>query len=360
MRTDGHPNAPHTRTRRPVATGHPFLSEALTTLRSVDNRLGRDVGKEVSAVVSSTRGQPQLVLSEHPGRHGHAKDWIDRMVALGSRAAHHSRRAGDRQLVIVLSVPKRDFAAVLIGCGWVLASKAPALPDPLVTLKDMKPGQPLRAVNSRHVITGLFLSLDETTDPPQAQFAGSTWRVDGIRALAKLAKLDTPERELRPEPGSIEHMAHLDLTWDARLALPAADLAIIGTLKWLEQDLNAYLAKEDDTHRPSFIRSLLKPKADKAATWFTRLFSSARLADQLPLPKDLNAVILDGNGAISYLGEIETPVAICVLDRSVADETAAELVTQLRNTRGEPLSLSDDLGWHPPQGVEALAFTVAL
>ena len=71
-------------------------------------------------------------------------------------------------------------------------------------------------------------------------------------------------------------------------------------------------------------------------------------------------MILDGNGAISYLGEIETPVAICVLDRSVADETAAELVTQLRNTRGEPLSLSDDLDWRPPQGVEALAFTVAL
>ena len=311
-------------------------------------------------MVSPTCGRARLALSESPGQRGRAKDWIGPMVALGSRAAHHHRKAGDRQLVIALSVPKRDFAATLIGCGWVLASKAPMLPDPLFTLKGIKPGQPLRAVNSRHVITETFSSLNEATDPPQVQFAGSTWQVDGIRALAALAELDTPEKELRPEPGSIEHMAHLDLTWDARLALPAADLAVIGTLKWLEQDLNTYLAKENDTHRPSSIRSLLKPKTDKVATWFTRLFSSARLADQLPLPKDLNAVILDGNGAISYLGEIETPVAICVLDRSVADETAAELVTQLRNTRGEPLSLSDDLDWRPPQGVEALAFTVAL
>ena len=158
----------------------------------------------------------------------------------------------------------------------------------------------------------------------------------------------------------MEHMARLDLAWDARLALPAADLAIIGTLKWLEQDFDAHLAKEADGLKPSSIRAVLKPKATKAATWFTRVYSSARLADRLPLPKDLNAVILDGNGAIKYLGQIEAPVVICVLDRSVADETAAEVVTQFRNTRGEPLSLLEGMGWQPPAGVEALAFTAAL
>ena len=71
-------------------------------------------------------------------------------------------------------------------------------------------------------------------------------------------------------------------------------------------------------------------------------------------------MILDGNGAVKYLAEIEAPVVICVLDRSVADETGAEIVTQLRNSRGEPVSLSGDLGWQPPAAVEALAFTVAL
>lgn len=352
-------SAPQARTRQQVATAQVFLSEALATLHSVDSRRGRDI-EEVSAVASPTGRQTRLVLSEYPDQHGRAAHWIGPMVVLGARAARHHRRAGDRQLVIALSVPKRDFAAALIGCGWVLASEAPTLPDPLDTLKGMKPGQPLRAVNSRDVVTGVFSSLSQATDPPQAQFAGSKWRVDGIRALAALAELDTPERELRPEPGSIEHMAGLDLTWDARLALPAADLAMIGTLKWLEQDFDAYLAKEEDILPPSSIRSLLKPKVTKSATWFTRLFASAQLADHLPLTKDLNAVILDGNGAIKYLGDMEVPVVICVLDRSVADETAAELVIQLRNTRGEPLSLADDLGWSPPTGIEALAFTVAL
>lgn len=311
--------------------------------------------------MGSTSPPPtRLVLSESLGGLGGAAHWIGPMLALGSRAARYHRSRSDRQLVITVSVPSRDYAAALIGCGWVLASGAPALPNPLDTLRAMDAGQALRAVNSRHVVTGTFSYLDEAKSPPETQFAGSRWRVDGIRALAPLARLDTPEREARPEPGSIERMAHLDLTWDARLALPAADLAIVGTLKWLELDFDGYLAKAGDGLTPSSIRALLSPKAKRAATWYTRVLPSARLAEHLPLPKELKAVILDGNGAIRYLGEIEAPVVICVLDRSVADETAAELVTQLRNTRGEPLSLRYELGWPTPGGVEALAFTMAL
>lgn len=311
-------------------------------------------------IASPSHPRTHLALSESLDGPAGAAPWIGPMLALGSRAARYRPSSDDRQLVITVSVPSRNYAAALIGCGWVLASRAPALPDPLDSLRAMAPGQALRAVNSCQVITGTFAYLDETTSPPEAQFAGSRWRVDGIRALTPLADLDTPERETRPEPGSIEHMARLDLTWDARLVLPAADLAIVGTLKWLELDFDGYLAKEGDCLTPSSIRALLKPKTTKVATWFTRVLPSARLADHLPLPTDLKAVILDGNGAIRYLGEIEAPVVICVLDRSVADETAAELVTQLRNTRGEPLSLGADLGWPLPGGVEALAFTVAL
>lgn len=262
--------------------------------------------------------------------------------------------------MIAVSVPHRNYAAALVGCGWVLASDAPVLAAPLEALREMKPGQPLRAVNSHHIITGTFTSLNEAVQPPRAQFAGSGWLIRGIRAITPLTELDHPERASRPKPGSIEHMARLDVTWDARLAKPAADLAIIGTVTWLTEDFEAHIVRENDYLRSSTIGSVLMPKSKRAATWFTRVYSSARLADNLPIAQDVNAVILDGNGAIKYLGEIESPVVICVLDRSVADETAAEVIVQLRNTRGEPISLADDLGWRPPSGVEALGFTVPL
>lgn len=316
-----------------------------------------------STFASSIGGGGQLVLSESPELPSSSTPWVSPMVLLGDRVARYHRGNNNQQLIVVLSVPQRDFAAVLVGCGWVLASKAPTLPDPLAVLREMQSGEPLRAVTKGEVITGLFSSLNESVDPPQAYFAGARWRVDCIRAVAALEhdiKIGDPLREPYSDPGSIEHMADLDDVWDARLACPTADLAIVGTLKWLEQDFNAYLAKEEDIHPPSLIRSLLMPKTEKSATWFTHLFSSAVFADNLPLPKELKAVILDGNRAIVHLVGVEAPVVVCVLDRSVADESAAELVVQLRNTRGEPLSLSDDLRWSPPAGVEALAFTVPL
>ena len=178
-----------------------------------------------------------------------------------------------------------------------------------------------------------------------------------------------PLRSPRPRVGSVGRWAHLEASWDSRLASPAADLAIVGTRKWLEEDISAGLGIGGESgagssvlagNEADTIAGLLLPKNEGAATWFTRLFVASRLADQLPLPSDLRAAVLDGAGAIKYVTEIETPLVICVLDRSVADDTAGEILVQLRNTRGEPCSLGEDFGWRPPPGIEALAFTVAL
>jgi hypothetical protein len=155
-------------------------------------------------------------------------------------------------------------------------------------------------------------------------------------------------------------MAGLDKDWEARIAAPAADLAIVGTMTWLREDFTAFLSRECDGGEPTPIADLLLPNLGNVATWFTRVYASARFAEQLPLPTDVRAVILDGAGAIKYLAEIEAPAVICIVDRSVADETAAEIVVQMRNTRGEPLSIVGDLGWRAPAGVEALAFTAPL
>jgi len=242
----------------------------------------------------------------------------------------------------------------------VLASQSPLLAAPLLTLRQLAPGTSVRAVNSGYVVAGSFSSLDETVFPPRARFAGSYWQVNGIDAIAAIEHLAEPRKSPRPEVGSIGHMAHVDSDWAARLAAPAADLAIVGTSSWLDGDFDAWITRASDSLAPSSIRDLLLPDVGPVATWFTRIYSSARLSEQLPLPADLRCVILDGFGAIKHLGEVDAPVVICILDRSVADDTAAEIVVQLRNTHGEPVLVREDLGWRAPAGVEAVAFTVAL
>lgn len=241
-----------------------------------------------------------------------------------------------------------------------MASASRALPDPLETLRTIVPGTPVRAINGHQIINGLFWALDESVSPPRVRIDGSIWPVDRFSALAVLPEVGAPERAPRPKPGSVGRWARLDQNWDARLAAPAADLAIVGTVAWLKDDFDALLGREGDDLDPAPIHDLLLPDIGELGTWSTRIYTSSHLAENLPLPEDLRAVILDGSAAIKYLQGIESPVVVCVIDRSVADETAAEILMQLRNSRGESVSPPQDLNWLAPAGVEALAFTVPL
>ena len=327
--------------------------------------------------LSAESARVELALSEDPLSPAEPAPWIGPLLALGARASRYASRLDGRQLVIAISAPRRDFAAVLTGCGWVLASPAPELAEPLEVLGSLEPGTPVRIITAREVITDTFLRLDETRKPPRLHLRQSHWVVSGIKALSVLSALDTPARMPIPRLGIVGAVAHMDDSWLARLAAPAADLAVVGTQKWLWEDLETLVSREGAAelladYSPHVLRTprVAIPAVRsasccclgeaKSATWFSRILPSARFADQLPLAAEVRAVILDGSGAIKYVAEVEAPIVICVLDRSVADETAAEIVVQLRNTRGEPVSIRADLGWRPPAGVETLAFTVAL
>lgn len=326
-----------------------------------------------------------LALTEDACTPGVAAPWIGPLVALGGRTARYVEKLDSgRQLVVVLSVPQRDFAAALVGVGWVMNSAAPAPSEPLDVLRQLEPGTPVRVVTHKEVIADHFRAIDETDVIPRIRLSESQWLATGIHAAAVIVKeLDKAIRQPIPRPGVVAQIARLDETWEARLAAPQADLAIVGTLKWLNEDLAAYLTREGEAVVPDPIHAelrrlgvdqrarevaglggsladMLLPANKNCATWFTRLYAAARFADHLPLPGDIRSAILDGSGAIKYLAEVEAPIVICILDRSVADETAAEIAVQLRNSRGEPISLKEDLDWHPPAGIEALAFTVPL
>ena len=286
--------------------------------------------------------------------------WIGSILALGTRLARKADSFCGRQLIVVISVPSREYAAALIGTGWTLGRPPdPATIDPLSVLREALPGDRYRAVIKTHIISGRFHELDEVREPARVALAGRQWVAKDIEALAPISEDDPAEKMDRPCIGSIGRMTGIDRDWAQRLVTPLADLAIVGTKSWINDDLEAILTSGEDLDGDSLV-TLLLPRTEKSATWFSRIYSSSGLADQLPLPNGISLTILDGQGAIRYLNDVLTPVVVCVLDRSVADESAAEQVIQLRNSRGEPISLSAQLGWIPSAGIEALGFTVAL
>jgi hypothetical protein len=235
--------------------------------------------------------------------------------------------------------------------------------DPVTVLQAALPYGNYRAVTADHVISGRFRGLCEKVvqgkSRVDATLAGRRWVVDMLEAVAATDEDDPAEQMPRPSIGSIGRMTGVDRDWVQRLVAPAADLAIVGTKSWISDDLEAVLSRGDDPDGDS-LGTLLLPKTEKSATWFSLIYSYSGFADQLPLPDGVFLTILDGQGAISYLNSVLSPIVVCVFDRSVADERATEQVVQIRNTRGEPIVLSEQLDWAPPAGVEALGFTVAL
>lgn len=328
----------------------------------------------------------RLALGDDPLTAAEPAPWIGPMLALGTRASRYAANHTGRQLIVAVSVPRRDFAATLIASGWVMARSAPAIQPAVDVIRQLEPGAVIRVVTEREVILDRFTRFNEATCPPRLHLSSSQWQTTHVQAVKAVDDVvcELPVRMDRPHLGAIGSLARLDDTWDARLVSPSVDLGIVGTRAWLNEDLAAFLSREGDDNKPpkALVDDLVKatekgkpyrvnvghgslldvvlPESPKASTSFTKMYASSRFAEQLPLPASLRAVLLDGSGAIKYLGEIETPVVICILDRSVADETAAEMVVQLRNSRGEVVSIVGDLGWRPPAGVEALAFTVAL
>jgi hypothetical protein len=246
-------------------------------------------------------------------------DWIGKFVMLGRLVARWSRAHADGQLVVVLSVPVRDFAAVLVGCGWMTATAAPSILPVRETLADLPLKAPVRVVTPSKVLTEQFGGINVAKD--RARF-GNDWQIDKLRAVLPLEFLDTPRSQSVPEPGVISRLTRIDKDWAARLCSPPQDLVLVGTLKWLREDLTAFLGLGDEREP---VANILLPASPQAATWSTRLYPESHLDVELP-PADVRAVVLDGASATKYLPAIEVPVVVSIMDRSILDESGSESV----------------------------------
>jgi hypothetical protein len=294
----------------------------------------------------------RLALSDTEAACGQYAAWIETFIRMGVRAARYARHYPDRQLIIALSVPTRDFAAALIGCGWTLASGPPPLDPPQEVLRQMETGASVRVVTKDRVL--LTRVTGSTNRWPIVEFGNSAslWHGGDILALSAAPPIGRYVSLDRVPQGTIGKLSA------RRLARPTQDLAFVGSRTSLRAEMNAYLSCESiPDAKPTRLADLLLPDDPDAATWSTRVYSARGFNGVLP--DGVRAVILDGTSAIGHLRDITVPVVFCIVDRAVADESTAEDIVQYRNT-GKALSLRDDIGQVPPLGVEVLAFTVAL
>lgn len=287
-----------------------------------------------------------------------ATPWAGALIALGARLARWAAEPNGTQLVVAITVPVRDFAAVLIACGWTLARPISIPGHPVEVAATVPRGTPVRLVTDHLVLADRYFDLQSDLDGYRVHVGASFWPLERVRYLT--AAPDLPERRFGRQnvaiPGSLTQMTKQSQLSLARQCAPNTDLAILGTKSWLAEEMAGYVGWGDVSPADE-IGSILLPDTDNAPTWATRIVAAQTL-QELDLPKELVAVVLDGSSAIRWLAEIQSPVIVAVLDRRSPDESASENVMHIR-TWSEPTSL-DVIGWTPPLGVEALAFGLPL
>lgn len=310
---------------------------------------------------SSTRPRTLLGLADQPDEPLVVGSWIGSFVALGSLLRRYQLNLEGRQLVLAVSVPRRDYVAALIGSGWMLSSPAPVLDEPIAVFEASDRSTYLRAVTDQLIITGRFSNVEAHSTGVRVLTGGRRLPADRYRAVCVLG--DDVESSVAEVPagGYLAELTGAATSWLERLASPPMDLALVGTSKWLHEDLQAVIGNKASVgDSGTTLGTYVLPYDDRAATWSTPVISAARLGEGEPVPESCLAVVLDRYGAIKYLNDITVPIVVCIVDRSVTDESAAETIIEARHNHSRPVSVVDELRWRPPTAVEALAFTVAV
>lgn len=298
----------------------------------------------------------ELLMREHSNAQDVPAPWAGALIALGAAAAR--RRANNGwQLVVAVSVPLRDYAALLVACGWLLAQPEIGTPDVVADAAQISSGTPVRMATTQFLVADRFHGLDSARSEPRFHIGGSWWKASLVKAIRPDDVLDDRRFKRMPmaPPGDLATLAQQAASWHARWCTPSMDVAVIGTQTRLAAELSAVAGLHSRGAGYDRLGDVLRPDDGTSPSWASIILPGGK-EDPPPIPAETSLAVLDGSTGIRWLSEISTPVVVAVLDRSSDDESPGEIVLQ-RRASGREVPLRE-LGWKPGPGMEALAFEV--
>jgi hypothetical protein len=331
---------------------------------------GLDAGEGLRMNIKDSHGSRKngFFLSERPYESFAAGEWIYQLVALGSRLSKYINFVESEQVIVVISVPSREFVAALIAYGWVLEKPVRPRMLPLEVIRLAQPGEIVRLVNKEEVVCGRFDRIDclkESGTGARVIVSGHKWAVERLSAAAIVANAPVGDGELRRKK---LHLLRNNLSavddndrWDRWLATMSEDIAIIGPKKRLNADLEVSLLRsETDDVSAGAIRRVVIPNEPDAAVWNTGIFSPSNLSEDSAIIGQKQLVILDGSEAISLLEDVSSPLVVCIFDRQKPHQWACDYLRAQKAYSCELIDLAEKVRWTPLPGIEATAFRVKL
>ena len=350
-------------------SGGTFYAEGLfVPYLAIDAGIDMDEGLKMIVKNSPGIRKDRFFLSEGPNGPCVSGDWIYQLIALGSRASRYINFVESEQVIVVISVPSREFVAALIAYGWVLAKPVRPRMLPLEVIRSAQPGTMMRLVNQGEVVCGRFDRLEcprESATAARVIVSGYKWAVDRLSAAAIVANVPVGDGELRRQKrhslrNNLYAVDDIDL-WDCWLANMSEDIAIIGPKKRLMEDLEVSLLRsEEDDVSAGAIRRVVIPNEPDVPVWNTGIFSPSNLSEDSALIGQKQLVILDGSEAISLLEDVSSPLVVCVFDRQKPHQWACDYLRAQKAYSCELIDLAEKVRWTPLPGIEATAFRVKL
>ncbi|MFJ3280283.1 hypothetical protein [Streptomyces halstedii] len=275
---------------------------------------------------------------------------------------------------IAISIPAREFASVLVGCGAVYAAFAPQLDtsprgSQFHRAVRLEPGShAVRLVSTLNnaAFVGI-LNEAVTKNNREGYNVGGAWIPADRYRIDLLRWPDNPKDFM----GQSRILEHLDIPVDADVLFPgsAADFcgfsalhcAIVGNGAAIQQEAEVLVATST-TAEPVPLGTLLRPRTvrDKARQFRSVLVPAREDPEdycELIASRRPRLVILDGAAAVCrWLGSEMAPVTIALVERTApAGEAAADALDRSRARSPRDLLLPADL--RPvPAGIEVLAW----
>lgn len=312
--------------------------------------------------------RPLLTVADETGVLQDSPDWLDSWQRLGAAIARNVRPdlVPDtyRRLVVAVSTPTREYAALMTALGMVrLSYHDRVLPDPQAQfrfLANLPKETMVRAVlGSTKVELGPVSGADARG---RLRFGRKLLAAGHCADIRQMPSLPPRQKEQKFDIAyNSAFLKNMLPTADPLLFATEARTAcvVVGPLRDLEDELRLRVARPGDSTQPRPMQEILRPYRDYGQTGWHSDIVSSQVHDwhETVGSRQPDLVILDGAASVQrWLAETrDASVIVALVHR--ADSAAAAAAEALLNERrsAEPVPV-EDLAWQPPAACEAFAF----
>lgn len=284
-----------------------------------------------------------------------AAEWISCLFDLGRKARIYAENHPSQCLVVVLSLPTRVYAAVLLAAGWVSKMPDSKMLVDVLDINQLHPGETVRFICADHVVSDVFRRLEDGV-PKRAYFENECRMVDKIEMLVG-ASSSSKYSKGKFRCANIFVTSEADRKALMRRALSEKfEVSILGVKKSLESQMSTEIFSSE-SGRAQSLESLLMTNLESGIGSLTNIGSSRKIEIEWERAKDSSCLILDQPSVFSYLSEAASPVVFVIDDRTgVENSELLDLKSYFSwFTRAD---LRTDLIWHAAPGVEAFGMLI--